>query len=263
MAIEKGALKGLGVTLLIVESYTLPIFRSGGRTGLSFWGWVKNHSIWGPPVEYVPEEDYMAEILPTGMGTNASTFHLAAGPKVATGKDLLRQYVDLKANVRGTGDHQPIRELIQPNDPEVREIAAVLHQADDFVGASQDFVDSFTTYRMEIDDYWETPRETLEGQAADCDGKAILLCSILRNYIPAEEVYCAFGTWRQNGKAGGHMWVVMDGVVDRIIEATAHSGQEVKGYYNLEAIFNDKYAFVYPQAIKDFDLIPVNELVSA
>lgn len=63
MAVEKGALKALTITFLIVESCTLPVFRSGGRKGLTFWGWVFNHTIWGPPVEYVPEEDYTRELL--------------------------------------------------------------------------------------------------------------------------------------------------------------------------------------------------------
>ena len=63
MAIEKGALKGLAVTFLIVESFTLPIFSSGGKKGLSFWAWVQNHTIFAPPgPEYVPEEDYMVEM---------------------------------------------------------------------------------------------------------------------------------------------------------------------------------------------------------
>jgi len=54
-------LKKVGLGLLVL-SFTLPIFRSGGRTGLTFWGWIINHTIYGPPVEYVPEEDYMAEV---------------------------------------------------------------------------------------------------------------------------------------------------------------------------------------------------------
>jgi len=64
MAVEKGALKGLAITFLIVESFTLPIFTSGGRTNLTFWGWIINHTVFGPPVEYVPEEDYARELLP-------------------------------------------------------------------------------------------------------------------------------------------------------------------------------------------------------
>ncbi len=47
----------------IVASFCLPIFRSGGKTNLNFWGWIINHTIFaGPGPEYVPEEDYMAEM---------------------------------------------------------------------------------------------------------------------------------------------------------------------------------------------------------
>lgn len=44
--------------IIIGIASLLPVWRSGGRKGLSFWGWVLNHTIFGPPVEYVPEEDY-------------------------------------------------------------------------------------------------------------------------------------------------------------------------------------------------------------
>ena len=53
--------KTLGVWT-VVAAFTMPVFRSGGRTGLTFFGWIKNHTIWGDPVEYVPEEDYAAEL---------------------------------------------------------------------------------------------------------------------------------------------------------------------------------------------------------
>lgn len=58
---KKGGLIFLGAASL------LPIWRSGGRGNLTFWGWVWNHTIFGPPVEYVPEEDYEAEL---GVGIN-------------------------------------------------------------------------------------------------------------------------------------------------------------------------------------------------
>ena len=70
MAFEKGAASKLFWTFLLVESFTLPAFRSGGRSGLTFWGWVGNHTIFGPPVEYVPEEDYVAELAPAGKLTD-------------------------------------------------------------------------------------------------------------------------------------------------------------------------------------------------
>ena len=52
----------LAVGTAVAASFTIPIFRSGGRTGLTFWQWVWNHTIFGPPVEYVPEEDYTREL---------------------------------------------------------------------------------------------------------------------------------------------------------------------------------------------------------
>ncbi len=61
---------------VVVASFTLPIFRSGGRTGLTFWGWVKNHTIYGPPIEYVPEEDYMREL--EGVAIASETPQLAS-----------------------------------------------------------------------------------------------------------------------------------------------------------------------------------------
>lgn len=47
---------------LVLGFCTLPVFRSGGRTSLTGLGWLKNHTIWGPPIEYVPEEDYACEL---------------------------------------------------------------------------------------------------------------------------------------------------------------------------------------------------------
>ena len=53
--------KTLGVWLLVM-SFTVPVFRSGGKTGLTFWGWIRNHTIFAEPgPEYVPFEDYSKE----------------------------------------------------------------------------------------------------------------------------------------------------------------------------------------------------------
>ena len=45
-----------------IALFTVPIFRSGGRTSLSFFGWLVNHTVFGGPVEYVPEESYQDEL---------------------------------------------------------------------------------------------------------------------------------------------------------------------------------------------------------
>lgn len=47
----------------VVVLFTLslaPFWRSGHRANMTFWGFLLNHTIYGPPVEYVPEEDYEA-----------------------------------------------------------------------------------------------------------------------------------------------------------------------------------------------------------
>lgn len=46
----------------LVAFFCIPILRSGGRTGLTGFQWLVNHTVFGKPVEYVPEEDYRREI---------------------------------------------------------------------------------------------------------------------------------------------------------------------------------------------------------
>ena len=168
---------------------------------------------------------------------------------------MLKQFYDLKADVRHDGQYHPIRQLVTPDDPEVREIARVLVQAEDYISACQDFVNSFTTYRGEIGDFWATPAETLGARAGDCDDSSILLCSLLRNYIAPEDVFCAVGEW----SGGGHMFVAMLGENgrNRIIESTAPSSRPVRGNYKVMALFNDQYTFASPEALRKFCLIPV------
>ena len=167
------------------------------------------------------------------------------------------QYNDLLANVRHDGEFHSIKSLVQPWDYEVKEAARIFAEKPDPIRACQDFVHSFPAYRREIGDYWSTPNETMEREYGDCDCKAILLCSLLRNFYFADEVFCAFGTW--NG--GGHMWVLLEKETggDRIIESTAPSSAIVRGHYDMMAMFNDHLAFASPRAIKQFDLIPVVE----
>lgn len=54
----------LGISFVL--ALTVPVFRSGLRDDLTFWEWIINHTIWGPPVEYIPEEYYMGFFDGTG-----------------------------------------------------------------------------------------------------------------------------------------------------------------------------------------------------
>ena len=179
---------------------------------------------------------------------------------IIAGAGQLHLYKDLLANVRYDGKYHSVESLVQPDDPGVRDIARVLVQANDFIGAAQEFVDSFTTYQNEVGDYWTEPNEILDRRAGDCDDKAILLCSILRNYLPADQVYCAFGLWIMNGETTGHMYVVTEGdeEEDRIVEATAGPDRKTRGKYILHGMFNDKYAFSTNIGLREFDLKTVN-----
>lgn len=178
---------------------------------------------------------------------------------IVVGDSKLRQFDDLLANVRYDGKYHSIRSLVQPDDPEVKEVAAVLAQSLDFISAAREFVNSFTTYRIEVGDYWATPREVLAARAGDCDDLGILLCSLLRAAIPEDRVYCAFGLWTLGGKTEGHMWVITDGEdgEDRILEATAPPSKRSRGTYVLHGIFNDRYAFSTDIGLREFDLKPV------
>jgi len=45
------------IIILAIASF-LPIWRCGLRDNLNLWEWLYEHTIWGSPVEYVPEEYY-------------------------------------------------------------------------------------------------------------------------------------------------------------------------------------------------------------
>jgi len=52
--------KGGKVLMLGLLAFSLfPVWRSGIREDMNFWSWVGNHTIWGPPSEYVPAKWYI------------------------------------------------------------------------------------------------------------------------------------------------------------------------------------------------------------
>jgi hypothetical protein len=195
----------------------------------------------------------------------------------------LEMYYDLAANVRYTKSHRPIRELVQPGDPEVQAIAQALHESSNFLRAAHQFVYQFAPYAREQGDYWRTPAETLSSASrywdlvelaasgarsnkmgtgvADCDDKAILLCSILRNYLAADKVFCAIGFTNSTGRTEGHMWVVTEGASgdDIILDATLSPENRYMPDYETMALFNDQFTFATPAALKEFDFKPIKE----
>ncbi|MDD5700637.1 MAG: hypothetical protein PHU23_01190, partial [Dehalococcoidales bacterium] len=112
------------------------------------------------------------------------------------------------------------------------------------------------------------PAESLHraenGEGLDCDDQAILLCSLLRVFIPPEKVFCAPVMWSMDGTREGHMCVIMGDEFgqDRILEATADPDKPVCGLYEVYALFNDKYAFASKAGLSLFDLRPVEKVLA-
>lgn len=48
--------KDLALLALMVSF--LPIFRGGLRENINLWQFVKEHTVYGSPVQYIPEEEY-------------------------------------------------------------------------------------------------------------------------------------------------------------------------------------------------------------
>ena len=176
----------------------------------------------------------------------------------------LVQYGDLLAKVRGDSIYHSVRHLVQPDDPDVRDVADRLIQLPEFIYNAHTFVHQFVKYGREIGDFWGTPSETMTPDEngkywGDCDCLSILLTSILRVYIDPLSVFVAVGTCRNSKRNEGHAWVVVkspDGT-DQIVEPTASPDMTVEGVYNTMILFNDKYAFATARGLKEYDLKPV------
>ncbi|GAI18548.1 unnamed protein product, partial [marine sediment metagenome] len=78
----------------------------------------------------------------------------------------------------------------------------------------------------------ETPSETLAWGEADCEGTAILLCSLLRNFTNA---YVVVGDYQ----GYGHAWCKING---QVLETTYTRARPVPDPYDYQAycLFNDK-----------------------
>jgi hypothetical protein len=179
----------------------------------------------------------------------------------------LQEYDDLLANVRWDNRFHSVRNLVQPFDPDVIELSHILHVAPNFPEAAHAFVHSYTTYGEEPGDFWRTPAESLDMSARkegiDCDDSAILLASLLRNYLPPDRVFCAAGIWTKNGRGGGHMWVEVarPGGGHDILESTASSLKAPYGLYETSVLFNDEFAFATKRGLSMFGMIPVEDVV--
>jgi predicted transglutaminase-like cysteine proteinase len=119
-----------------------------------------------------------------------------------------------------------------------------------------------------VNDYWQTPAETLALKAGDCEDFAILMVSLMRAYgVPPDQVYVAVGddvnkNWHavvfERYSYGA--WVEFDPETE---DAAVLFGGEMDLPYNISYCFNDQGGFngtpVYPQGyiIPTASIVPV------
>ena len=126
---------------------------------------------------------------------------------------------------------------------------------DDIAFRLLDWVCQNVEYRSDNGEYWFFPNETLREMAEDCDGSAILLASMLRQFYTPERVYVVAGTYR----GLGHAWVELDG---EILETTYTSARPVTDPWNYRALaaFNDVEVIEkYPGALSQLFQLAHNE----
>ena len=171
-------------------------------------------------------------------------------------RNEFRQVSDIQGKVRRDGKLYSLKSFITPTEPLIRDLAATLYQGGNFVKDAQDFVHSEIKYKSDIGDFWKYPVSVLSDGYDDCEGTAVLLCSILRNYIPAEDVYCVAGNW----KGEGHCWCVAGDPDWHILETTRSSNRPAKEKdYSPDVFFNDQYCYGKPS---DFGFLLVGERYS-
>jgi len=157
----------------------------------------------------------------------------------------------------------PIIECLQDIDPPYEGDHADQPTQDGF-DAIRDWVAANIEYKTDeeqwgVDEYWQTPEETLSLRTGDCEDFAILLCTLLRAYrIGEEQIYVALGL----GNDGyGHAFLIENwylggewrAIEPQVETQTFPPGRRFKDYsltdfrllrdYEIILGFNDSYYY--------------------
>lgn len=140
------------------------------------------------------------------------------------------------------GQWHDLQSFIQPLAPEV---VAIYSEIGPDSWSLYNWVCQNIDYALDIaGEFWETPSETLARGQADCEGTAILLCSLLRNFTDA---YVVIGDYQ----GYGHAWCQLNG---KILETTYTWARSVPDSHLYQAfcLFNDQAVIeLWPGALNE------------
>ncbi len=119
-------------------------------------------------------------------------------------------------------------------------------------------------------DYWSEPTLTIQTKVGNCVVKSLLLASLIRNDLPAEQVSVVLGNLNQPPGPGGHAWCQVKLEQEYIMESTRGDMQpmiasQAVDKYEAVVFFNDQtvsaiedrtlltpFAAVYANWLKDY-----------
>ncbi len=110
------------------------------------------------------------------------------------------------------------------------------------------------------EDYWQTPAETIAWGIGDCEDSSVLLCSLLRRFLPEDKVFVSLGFVGDYG----HAWVECDG---QYLETTLDylpSNPPIitdEGGPRSQAKFNDKVCYGTLDSGPDARALPLIEKI--